>query len=95
MFVVSYVIIFVFHPSLKMDRIIIQRSFGHSLEQLTTIDFLKNDQMPFVNINLVKQLKDCALEVSRKKCKNALEQMFSVKLSLAKQAILSWFNKKI
>ena len=35
MLVVSYVIIFAFHPKLKMDRIIIQRSFGHSLEQLT------------------------------------------------------------
>ena len=72
MLVVSYVIIFAFHPKLKIGRIIIQRSFGHSLEQLTTIDYLKNDQMPFVNINLVKQLKDCVLEVSRKKCKNAL-----------------------
>ena len=38
MFVVSYVIILAFHPKLKMDRVIIQCSFGHSLEQLTTID---------------------------------------------------------
>ena len=51
--------------------------------------------MPFVNINIVKQLKDCTLEVSQKKCKNALAQMFSVELSLAKQAILFWFNEKI
>ena len=94
MFVVLYVIIFSFHPKLKMNRIIIQRSFGHSLEQLTTINYLTNNQMPFININLVKQLKDWALEVSRKKCKNALAQMFYVELSLAKQAILSWFNQK-
>ena len=26
------IIIFAFHPTLKMDRIIIQRNFGHSLE---------------------------------------------------------------
>ena len=77
-----------------MNRIIIQRSFGHSLEQLTTINYLTNNQMPFININLVKQLKDWALEVSRKKCKSALAQMFYVELSLAKQAILSWFNQK-
>ena len=44
MFVVSYVIILAFHPKLKMDRVIIQRSFGHSLEQLTTIDYLTNVQ---------------------------------------------------
>ena len=94
MFVVLYVIIFSFHPKLKMNRIIIQRSFGHSLEQLTTINYLTNNQMPFININLVKQLKDCSLEVSRKTCKNTLAQMFYVELSLAKQAILSWFNQK-
>ena len=49
MFVVSYVIILAFHPKLKLDRVIIQRSFGHSLEQLATIDYLTNDQVPFVD----------------------------------------------
>ena len=32
--VVSYVIILAFHPKLKLPRIIIERSFGHSLEKL-------------------------------------------------------------
>ena len=95
MFVVSYVIILAFHPKLKMDRVIIQRSFGHSLQQLTTIDYLTNDQMSFVNIKLMKQLKDFALEVNRKKCKNAIAQMFSIELCLVKKAIVVWFNKKI
>ena len=31
MFVVSYVIILDFHPKLKMDRVVIQNIFGHSL----------------------------------------------------------------
>ena len=31
MFVVSYVIILAFHPKLKIDRVIVQRSVGHSL----------------------------------------------------------------
>ena len=53
-FVVSYVITLAFHPNLKLDRVIIQRSFGHSLEQFTTIDYLKNDQMSFVDIKLIK-----------------------------------------
>ena len=92
MFVVSYVLILAFHPKSKINRVIIQRSFGYFLEQLTTINYLTNDQTPFVNINLIKQLKDCALEVSRKKCKNALAQMFSVELYLVKQAVLSCFN---
>ena len=39
MFVVSYVMIVAFHPELKLDRIIIQRSFAHSIEQLTSLDY--------------------------------------------------------
>ena len=40
MFVVSYVMVVAFHPKLNLDRIIIQRSFAHSLEQLTTLVYL-------------------------------------------------------
>ena len=32
MFVVSYVMIVAFHPGLKLDRIIIQRSYVHAME---------------------------------------------------------------
>ena len=39
MFVVSYVMIVAFHPNLNLDRIIIQRSYAHSLEQLTTLRY--------------------------------------------------------
>ena len=66
MFVVSYVIILAFHPKIKMGRVIIQRSFGHSLQQLTTTDYLTNDQMSFVDVKLIKKLKDSTLEVSQK-----------------------------
>ena len=92
MFVVSYAIIVAFHSKLKMDRVIIQRSFEYSLEKLTTIDYLTNNQMSFVDVNLVKQLKDSALNVHEKKCKNAIAQMLSIELSLVKKTILSWFN---
>ena len=68
-----------------MNRLIIQRSFGHSLKQLTTIDYLANDQMSFVGIKLIKQLKGSALEVSQKECKNAIVQMFSIELCLVKK----------
>ena len=39
MFVVSYVMTVAFHPELKLDHIIIQRSFAHSIEQLTSLDY--------------------------------------------------------
>ena len=35
MFVVSYVVVLAFHPTLKMNRIIIQHSFGHTTRCLS------------------------------------------------------------
>ena len=55
MFVMSYVLIVAFHPHLNLRKIIVQRSCGQSLEQLTTIDYLTNDQMSFIDVMLVKQ----------------------------------------
>ena len=51
--------------------------------------------MKFIDVKLVTQLKDMAQEVSRRKYKNALGQMFSVKKALIKSVLLEWFNKKI
>ena len=44
MFDVSYVIIFAFHPDLNLERIIVERSFGYSYEELLSIDYLTTDQ---------------------------------------------------
>ena len=40
MFVVSYVIIVAFHPALQLDRVIVYRSFAHTLDQLSNIEYL-------------------------------------------------------
>ena len=55
MFVMSYVLIVTFHPYLKLRKIIVQRSYGHRLQQLATLKYM-----------------------ARRKCKNALDQMFLV-----------------
>ena len=91
----SYVLIVAFHPDLNFRKIIVQRSYEHSLKQLTTIDYLTNNQMSFIDVKLIKQLKDMAHEVSRRKFKNALGQMFTIEIALLKKALLEWFNKKI
>ena len=57
MFVMSFVLIIAFNPHLNLRKMIVQRSYGHSLEKLTTIDYLTYDQMPFIDVMLVKQLK--------------------------------------
>ena len=48
MFVVSYVMIVAFQPALKLERIIAYRSFAHSLEQLTNLDYLIREQITFI-----------------------------------------------
>ena len=54
MFVVSYVIIVAFHPDLHLDRIITQRSFAHSLKQLTTLDYFSREQITSIEPHLIK-----------------------------------------
>ena len=66
---VSYVKIFAFHPHLHIDRVIIERSFGHSNLQLCSLNYLTNEQLKFKDINLLKQLRNCALSVASKRNK--------------------------
>ena len=94
MFVVSYVIIVTFHPALNLDRIMIQRSYAHSIDQLTSLNYFSDDQMKFNNLEIIRQLKDIAIDVSKRKCKNMMGQMFCIKTALVKKTLLAWFNKK-
>ena len=50
-----------------MKRIIIERSFGHSLQKLTTIDYLTTEQLKYKDTETLKQLRDCAFSVAGKK----------------------------
>ena len=47
MFADSYVIIFAFHPDLDIDRVIIERNFGHPREKLTSLNYLTREQLNF------------------------------------------------
>ena len=94
MFVVSYVMIVAFHPALNLERVIIYRSFAHTLEQLSNINYLSREQVAFIDSHLIHMLKDGANEVSKRKCKNSLGQMFSIESTLVKKTLLKWFNQK-
>ena len=83
-----------FHPALNLNRIIIQRSYAHSVEQLTSLDYFSQDQINFMNNDIVKQLKGITFEVSKRKCKNKMGQMFCIEVALVKKSLLNWFNKK-
>ena len=94
MFVVSYVMIVAFQPALKLERIILYRSFAHSLEQLTNLDYLTREQITFIEPYLIKMLKDIAFEASKRKSKTSLGQMFSIESALVKKTLVKWFNVK-
>ena len=64
MVLVSYVIIVAFHPALNMKKIIYERSCGHNLQKLNTIDYLSEDQIKFCQSTTLKQLCNAAHLVS-------------------------------
>ena len=73
MFVVSYVLVIAFHQALNFNRIIIQTSYSHSLEELTTINYLNDDQMKFIDLQILNQFKDITIDVSNRRCKNTIQ----------------------
>ena len=91
---VSYSIIFAFHPSFNFKRVIILRSFGHSLLNLTTINYLTAEQLKYKDEITMKQLRDMAIQVYEKVNPNAIAEMFSVELKFASDCLLKWFNAK-
>ena len=94
MFVVSYVMIVAFNPQLNLGRIIIQRRLAHSIEQLTKLNYSTREQITFTDQSLKKMLKYMVLEVEKRRCKNSIGQMFSIKSALVKKTLLKWFNQK-
>ena len=51
------------------------------------VDYLANDQISFIDITLIKRLNDIAQEVSQRKCKNSLGQMFTIETTLIKKTL--------
>ena len=96
-------IIFAFHPKLKMRKVIIKRSFGHSERQLISLNYLKHEQVCFKDNKMLLQLKDNKMLLQLKDCvlnglaKNstfAISKMFSIKLKFAAARLLAGFDKK-
>ena len=94
LFAVSYIIIFTFHPDLHIDRVIIERSFGHSLERLADLSYLTHKQLKFKDEKTLLQLKDYALAVHARNSKIAISEMFTTELKFASDCLQSCFNAK-
>ena len=68
-----------------MERIIIQRSFAHSIGQLTSLNYFSREEITFIDQSLIKMLKDMAFEVAKRRFKNSIGQMFSIESALLKK----------
>ena len=86
--------IVVFHPELKLNHLIIQRSYAHSIKQLKSLNYFTQEQINFLDNDLIKMLKDMAFDVSKRKCKNTMGKMFCIESALVKKTLLKWFNIK-
>ena len=85
---VSYSIIFAFHPSFNLNRVIILRSFGHSLSNLTTVGYLTSEQLKYRDEITMKQLRDAAINVNEGNNPNAIAEMFSIELKFASDCLM-------
>ena len=67
MYVVNYCMVFAFHPKLKIERIVIYRSFQQSQEELFDLSHLKEKMLQYVDSVTLNRLKDAGLKVHEKK----------------------------
>ena len=88
MFVVSHALIVIFHPKLKIPKIVVERSYAHPLKELTSISYLTGDQLSFADAKLLSQLRDATYEVDSRKCKNAIAQMFTIETVFVKTMLI-------
>ena len=64
------------------------------MKELTTLNYLTENPMKYIDLLILIQLKDIAIYFSRRKCKNTMGQMFFIEAAFLKKALLAWFDKK-
>ena len=94
MFAVCYVIIFAFHPALNLDRIIVERNFGCSLQKLVDVNYLKCDIISFADATTMQQLKDYPIRASQKNYKQVISEIFSNEIKFVADCVMRWFKRK-
>ena len=66
MYVTSCCIILAFHPKIKIDRIVVYRSFQQTEDELFRLSHLKEKVLQYANPATLNQLKDAAINVHKK-----------------------------
>ena len=90
MYVISYCMVFAFHPKLKIDRIVIYCSFLQSQEELFGLRHLKQKMLKHSDYVMPNQLKDAELKVHEKKSSFSLSEILSIELKFTIDNLLRW-----
>ena len=94
-FSVSYAIVIAWHPKLNLPRQFVVRGYNQSLEELTDVTYLTDEQLSLRKQITTEQLRDAAIAVSERKNKNAINLLFNIELKFIDDILLKWFNYKI
>ena len=66
---VSYSLIFAWHPKLSLPRQMVVRGYNHSLDLLSSMNYLTSEQLAMRNQTTTRQLQDAVLNVHSKRKK--------------------------
>ena len=92
MFVVRYCPIYAFYPNLKLDKIVIFRSFQQNAEEIYSLDhFLQGHVQCFDSVTF-NQLKNAVTNVLVRQKSTSLSEPFSIELKFTIDALARWFN---
>ena len=100
MYVVSYCMIFAFHPDINILRICIDRSYDQSPDRLTSLSHFEAVKYSFFsdkelyNKVILKQLEDAAFSVQNREKNTALPEIFSVEWKFTIDCLKNWFDKE-
>ena len=91
----NYCQIYSFHPSLRLDKIVIFRYFQQTPEQIYDLSHFKNEHAAFFDKTTFYRLKDPASAVLARERSTSLAELFSVKLKFKIDTLKARFGKII
>ena len=78
MFAISYCQIYTFHPDLKLDKIVIFRSFQQNVEEIYSLNHFSQEHIKYFYAVTFNQLKDAATNILIRQKSTSLSELFSV-----------------
>ena len=92
MFVINYCQIYAFHPNLKLDKIVIFRSFQQNSERIYSFDHFSQKHFKYFDIVTFNQLKGAATNVLVRQKSTSLSELISVELKFTIDTLIKWLN---